>query len=134
MTGIRTREARHLIIFSPHTRRAIHVTSLATGRSAVVVAGVAGGVASVAVDPARGRLYWASPGAVTTATLAGDTVEDILTRWVDNTTLDPSYSHLEAATAGFTRTNHLNLGCMSSTFPTDYKCLVIKDPLTKEKL
>ena len=70
----------NLIIFSPNTRRSIHVTSLATGRSAVVVAGVAEGVASVAVDPARGRLYWASPGAVTTATLAGDTVEDILTR------------------------------------------------------
>ena len=76
----------YLIIFSPHTRRSIHVTSLATGWSAVVVAGVAEGVTSVAVDPSRGRLYWASPGAVTSATLAGDTVEDILTRWVDNNT------------------------------------------------
>ena len=74
----------NLIMFSPHTRRSIHATNLATGRSAVVVAGVAGGVASVAVDPSRGRLYWASPGAVTSATLAGDTVQDILTRWVDN--------------------------------------------------
>ena len=63
------------------------MTSLASGWSAVVVAGVAEGVTSVAVEPSRGRLYWASPGAVTTATLAGDNVEDILTRWVvvDNT-------------------------------------------------
>ena len=85
------------------------MTSLATGRSSVVVAGVAEGVTSVEVEPSRGRLYWASPGAVTTATLAGDTVEDILTRWVDNTTLGPSYSHWEAATTVFTRTNHLKL-------------------------
>ena len=54
------------------------MTSLASGWSAVVVAGVAEGVTSVAVEPSRGRLYWASPGAVTTATLAGDNVENIL--------------------------------------------------------
>ena len=85
------------------------MTNLATGWSAVLVAGVAEGVTSVAGEPSRGRLYWASPGAVTTATLAGDNVEDILTRWVDNTTLDPSYSHWEAAITVFTRTNHLIL-------------------------
>ena len=70
----------NLIIFSPNARHSIHVTNLASGWSAVVVAGVAEGVTSVAVEPSRGRLYWASPGAVTTATLAGDNVEDILTR------------------------------------------------------
>ena len=85
------------------------MTSLATGWSAVVVAGVVEGVTSMAVEPSRGRLYWASPGAVTTATLAGDNVEDILTRWVAFTTLDPSYSHWIAATTVFTRTNHLKL-------------------------